>query len=549
MKFLNRLVVVCLVMALVAAAFPSLVNTAWPADVAKAQTGGTTTLYLPTLSHNVFTERPPFSLQIAGLSQIAASSALADLPAEEAAAAQEAIIAELDAAFPSMLEAIKESGAGYVRVYIDWAGIQPDEGGAYKWNFYDLRLPQLDQAGLGLIATVTNAPLWARTNDNVCGLIEDPAVYYRFLEELHARYPYIDVWEILNEPDARDGYRCSDGVMNYGEHGGAYKELLQGAYELLKGLDPAARVIMGGMAYDHFTDEQNGNYFVRTFLDEMVQAGGAPYTDGVNFHFFKNFAAGWEGWTGVGKPTCLGVINQMEPGDKIYSPYGRDITAKASHVNERMKTCFGVEKPLWLTEVGANGVPEGTADYPKVLDPDSHFFGANETDQARYVFTVHARGFAMGAENITWYAIKIQPDILDQDYQGLLYDSRTPNLENEPKPAYYAYQTLTRELGYYRFDQWIAFNPRTNPQAEAYQFKHVAGPAAGNTKIVAWRNTGDPAALTLGVTELRVVYRPGAGLPEDFAVTDGGAMDADGAVNGSITFNLLPEPVIIEIVR
>lgn len=549
MKLLNRLVVVCLVTALVAAAFPGLVNIALPANVAKAEDGGTT-LYLPALSHNVTTELPPFSLQIAGLSQIKASAALAGLPAEEAAAAQEAMIAEMNAAFESMLDAIEASGAGYVRIYIDWAAIQPFQGVPYDWAFYDLRLPKLDKAGLGLIATVTNAPQWARVNGAQCGLIADPNTYYQFLEELYARYPYIDVWEILNEPDANDGYRCSGGVMNYGEHGGDYAALLEGAYKLLKGLNPAAKVIMGGMAYEDFTD-QGGSNFVRNFLDDMVRAGGAAYTDGVNFHYFKNYADGWEGWTGTGQPTCLGAINVPDPGDKFYKPFGFDITAKASHVNERLKTCFGVEESLWLTEVGANGVGPDDPDYSEVSNQSSHFFGATLEDQAWYVFTIHARGFAMGAENITWYALKIMPNNTEDDYQGLLYDERNKaGKENEPKPAYYAYQTMTRELGNYRFEQWVAFDPRTNPNAEAYQFRHVAGPAAGHTKIVAWSNNGGSVPLVLNATELRVVYPPAAdGTPDEIIVTDGGAGDADQTANGSITFTLQAKPAIIEIVR
>src|SRR5690606_20699643 len=121
-----------------------------------------------------------------------------------------------------------------------------------------------------------------------------------------------------------------------------------------------------------------------------------------------------------------------------------------------------------------------------------------------------------------------------------LYDERNKaGKENEPKPAYYAYQTMTRELGNYRFEQWVAFDPRTNPNAEAYQFRHVAGPAAGHTKIVAWSNNGGSVPLVLNATELRVVYPPAAdGTPDEIIVTDGGAGDADQTANGSITFTL-----------
>lgn len=545
MKLTKRFILWALVLAMVVIAWPK------PASVVNAQEVTATTVYLPTVSTKLAAQLPPFAIQIAGLSQIPDTAAFANLTAREAAIAKEALIAELDAAFPSLLAAFEASGAGYARVYIDWKSIEPIQG-SYNWSFYDLRLPQLNAAGLGLIATVTNAPFWAKVDGDPCELIQDTDSYYKFLDALAHRFPYIKVWEILNEPDAIPGYRCGDGVMNYAYAGAQYATLLQGAYNRLKALNPAAEVILGGMAYDHFVDEGPlENRFNRYFLDDVIAAGAAPFMDGVNFHFFKNYAPGWEGWTYDGRPTCIEPIGGFEDGDTFYYPWGFDITAKASHVSERLRVCHNVSKPLWLTEIGANGIGETNSDFPKTNDPESHYFGATLEDQARYVFTVHARGFATGAKNITWYGMKIVPELTPLDHQGLLFDWRDGALENSPKPAFYAYQTLTRELGNYRFDQWVGFDPSTHPAAEAYKFKHLAGATAGKPKLVAWSNSSTDVPLVLGNTEIRVVYRPGAaGIPAvEFTVTDGGAGDADNAQNGSIQFNLKAEPVIIELVR
>lgn len=546
MKSVKKVVILILVLVLAAIALPR------PAGIVSAQEDTATTVYLPTVSSSLSTERPPYAIQIAGLSQITTSAAIANLPAREAEIAKENLIAELDAAFPSMLQAIVDSGAGYARVYIDWNTIQPDPGGAYNWAFYDLRLPRLHNAGLGLIATVTNAPAWAKLNQDLCQVIADVDAYYQFLETLARRYPYIKVWEILNEPDAIANYRCGQGVMNYGYAGPQYTTLLQGAYTRLKALDPRAKVILGGMAYDHFVDEGT-QMFNRYFIDEVIASGAAPYMDGLNFHFFKNFSAGWEGWTGSGRPTCEEAIGGNEGGDDtFYYPWGYDITAKASHLTERLRVCHdNVSKPLWLTEIGANGVGPDNPDFPYTSDPTSHFYGATLVDQARYVFTVHARGFATGAENITWYALKIIPDLTIHDHQGLLFDARDGAAnDNSPKPAYYAYQTMTRELGNYRYDHWVSFDPTTRPPAEAYQFKHLAGPAAGKPKLVAWSNSNASVPLVLANSEIRVVSRPGNSVfPEQQTIVDGGLGDGDAAQNGRITVELQAEPVIIELVR
>lgn len=550
MKSVHRYVIWVLVAALVLVALPK------PAAIVTAQEETTTTVYLPAVSNARSSVLPPYALQVAGLSQITTAAAFENMTAREAEIARENLIAELDAAFPTFLDAMVASGAGYARVYIDWNGIQPIENGPYNWSFYDQRLPQINAAGMGLIATVTNAPVWAVEATFPCAyIINQVDAYYAFLDAIHQRYPYIKVWEILNEPDAIPGYRCGAGVMNYGYAGPQYAALLQGAYTRLKALDPQAKVILGGMAYDHFVDEDPNNKFNRYFIDEVINSGAAPYMDGVNFHYFKNFAPGWEGWTGVGRPTCEEAIGGNESGnDTFYFPWGYDITAKASHLAERLRVCHeNVTKPLWLTEIGANGVGDRNPDFSKTTDPTSHLFGATVEDQARYVFTVHARGFATGAENITWYALKIIPDLTPVDHQGLLYDERDDNglLDDEPKPAYYAYQTMTRELGNYRYDHWVTFDPTTRPAAEAYQFKHLAGPSAGKPKLVAWSNSNAVVPLTLPNTELRVVARPGNGMytPEEFSIVDGGLGDADGPGNGTITFELTAEPVIIELVR
>ena len=541
MKSMKRLIILSLLLALAVVALPNQ-----PAVVtAQEETG--LTAYLPLVSSKMSVQLPPYTIQIAGLNQITSSEAYANLPPDEAAAAQELLMAELDETFPTLVDALKQSGAGYVRVYIDWNMIQPAEGGAYIWSWYDNRLSQLRDAGLGLIATVSNAPTWAidTTLDPCAYIITEVDAYYQFLEALVHQYPYIKTWEILNEPDAVPGVRCGTGMMNYGFAGAQYAALLQGAYTRIKALNPSATVLMGGMAYDHFVDEDPDNKFNRFFLDAVMDAGGAPYMDGVNFHYFHDFVGGWEYWTsGIADPTCEEAINLNEAGDDtFYYPYGFDITAKASHVAERLRVCHNVTKPQWLTEIGHHGIHPDNID---ASDPAR----AEDTleNQARYVFTVHARGFASGAENITWYALKIVSTLTTYDHQGLLYDERDGLLENEPKPAYYAYQTMTRELGNYRYEQWVSFDPRTRPAAEAYQFTHMAGAAEGNPKLVAWSNSSSDVPLTLARSSIRVVSRPGNAIfAEEFMVTDGSAWDVDGAVNGSITFNLKLEPVIIEL--
>ncbi len=196
-----------------------------------------------------------------------------------------------------------------------------------------------------------------------------------------------------------------------------------------------------------------------------------------------------------------------------------------------------MDKPLWVTEVGHHG----TSDPAVLVDHPDYTLD----NQARYVFMVYARGLAVGAENVTWYALKIVPSITPDDYQGLLYDSRDGALENEPKPAFYAYRTLAQELDGFQY----ASTPTSLPSdVEAFVFTNLC---QGTNKTIAWYDqTTGSVPFSLGAANtVRLVYRPDAsGNDQIVTFADGDpTYDLDGAVNGQVTIALDLEPVIIQV--
>ena len=541
---------------------PGITSTVEP----NAQLTSTTTVYLPCIAKEYCpgAAPSPFSVQIAGLSELN-TAGLSSIEVEQMKAQQ---IAEYAVELQSMVQWMKESGAGWARVYIDWASIQPTDptGGiaTYNWSNYDNWLSQVASAGVQIIATVSNPPNWAQDKAlNPCSnmVIEGKREnFYNFLAALVNRYktyPYnTHTWEILNEPDAIDGYRCDSGVSNYGVRGGDYAALLQGASSTIKAADSTAKVIMGGIAYDWFylaeanppfNDGSPDGKFNRYFTDDIMTYGATDSLDAVNFHYFPDFALEWERWT-VGDPPTCGDYSIRDPNGTLYYPYGLDLVAKGSHFLGRLSTCFNVNKPLWVTEVGMHGIdPTSTwvAGNPFALNPtpiQRYQDGQTLENQARYVFKVYARGLSLGAENITWYAIKIIPSVTPGDFQGLLYDSRDGDKDNTPKPAFYAFQTLTRELTGYAFSQTLALGTATDG-VEAYSFTH----ACNGTKIIAWTNQTSPAPFVINsISSIQLAYRPGASGVQDGTILDGQSGDQDGIVNGSITLQLGVEPVIIQ---
>ena len=177
-------------------------------------------------------------------------------------------------------------------------------------------------------------------------------------------------------------------------------------------------VLMGGIAYDWFTEY--GGPFNRYFSDEVMTHTVGESFDALNIHYFPTFHGEWERWTVGTKPTCGNVEDGL---GKPYDVVGVDIIAKASHFRNRMSTCFRVNKPLWVTELGERGI---------VTDTESL---ANQ--QARYVIQGNVRSLAAGAVKIVWYALSTPGDANDM---ALLF------ADLSPKPAFIAFKTLTSEL-------------------------------------------------------------------------------------------------------
>lgn len=482
-----------------------------PAD---PRTTSAHTLFIPLVTrthyaHPHCSPDSPFSLQIAALHQVEPEQGVSQ---HARSLAEAEWLARYDEAFPTLVEAMADSGACWARVRINWSWIQPDPPPAgYVWGpYHDEKLGLVAESGVNLIAHVDEVPAWA--GDSAFGPIDPEYLdeFAGFLFDLVSRYkdpPYdIHHWELFNEPDRTVPY---GGQSGWGNHGDLYAQMLTAAYHAIKTADPGATVLMGGVAYDWFTEY--GGPFYRYFPDDVMANQGAQHLDVVNFHYFPDYRLEWERWVPGGNPPTCGEVE-----DGVGTPYeawGIDLIAKANHLRNRLRTCFDVDKPIWVTELGEHG---------RAGDP------ASLAQQARYVIQGYTRGLAAGVENITWFALVSPP--YDPFNQGLLYAE-----DWSPKPAYYAYQTLSSELASYTYAYTL-----DAPDMEAYLFRD----RFGHEKMVAWWAAEWPSSgsFTFGSTSvLRVVDRAG----EVAIVKDGELGDMDGVQNGAVELRMTVDPVFI----
>jgi hypothetical protein len=475
-----------------------------------ASSGTTYTTYLPLVPGgfcaSAATVPSPFSMAIAALHQIEGLSRVRT----GQALTETGWLASYETSLITLTKALQDSGAGWARTRVSWSQIQPNPPPAgYVWGpFYDGQLRLVTETGVRLIATVADAPDWAA--DSPCQPIYPDRLddFAQFLTALVGRYrqpPYnIKHWELFNEPDYSwpDGWVGGLGCWGDAssqEDGYRYAQMLAAAYEAIKVADPEATVLMGGVAHDWFTEY--GGPFDRYFPDDVMEFGGGEHIDVLNFHYFPDFHAEWERWVLNGNPPTCGLVDDGQ--GTAYETWGIDLIAKTNHFRNRMSTCFGVNKPVWVTELAEHGYAN---------DPQSL------AQQARYVIQGHVRGLAAGVENITWYAL-VTPN--DSYEQGLLFDDGTP------KPAFYAYRTMTAELRGFVYAETL-----DAPNVEGYLFRNPCG----QEKTVAW---GSGTLSFTPARRVRVVDREG-----NLAfIHDGDAEDKDGTEDGTVELQLSADPV------
>jgi len=468
-------------------------------------------LYLPIIENKACSVLPiesPFSIEIAALHQISPINLI------DQEISDEQFYAWYNQAYPTLLSALKDSGAGWTRIVIRWFDIEPNEPvqgvptysqSGLQW--YDDRINQITQTGVKIIAVVNSAPAWANNSLSCPAITSDHLQeYQQFLTDLVTRYsqpPYnIKTWEIFNESDNTTLARAESHTC-FGNYSSLYAQVLSNSYQTIKSVDPNATVLMSGIAYEWWTEAPYNGPFYRYFPDDVVAAGGASFFDALNFHYFPDYHAEWERWNPPAQPpTCSRPPEQ--PG-LAYDSSGIDVIAKNKYFTNRMSTCYSVNKPVWLTETGEHGV---------ITDAGSL------NNQAYYVIKGYSRGLAAGIKNITWFTLA-QPELSDN--QSLLF------ADLSPKPAFNTYKTLVSQLTNYKYDRTLLSNPNT----EAYVFRN----SCNDEKIVAWGNNipiNISPANSLEVTDY---------LGNVSTIQDGGLGDADGSINGSIQVRLLIDPM------
>lgn len=400
---------------------------------------------------------------------------------------------------------IAAAGATWAQFHIQWTDIE-QQPGVYNWATLDARMNNAATLGLKSIVTVNGNPPWAA--EVRCGPIypEHLVTFANFLQAAVARYsvaPYhVLHWALYNEADNGDpinnmwlggcwGASHPNHAANAG--GAAYAAMLKVVYPAMKAANPNVQVLLSGLAYDWFTPK---GHFDPEFVNDIMAAGGGPYFDALNFHYFH---AWQKSWTTADR-------------------YNTGLPRKAQRLRQAV-AAYGFVKPLIITELGH---PYGAQDAEENAK-------LSEDVSARLVWQLNAQAMSAGIYPIIWFEAVDEPWL--PYLHGLLYADLTPNLTHA------AFRALTTELTGARFS-----TVRRDYESDVMGYDFVVG---DQTKTVVWVTTQTQKEQTFPLPvageTLRVMDKFGTSQ----MIVDGSAGDLDGLRNGSVRILIDADPRLV----
>lgn len=249
------------------------------------------------------------------------------------------ILWESDAELARDLDAMRATGARWVRIDVDWKSIQSNGSRSWNWGYQDRIIHAAVRRGLAVLAVPTYTPAWARSASCAGSMYcppRNPNEYANFLRFAVARYAPLGVhsWEIWNEPNWDPWWIGAPNAP-------AYVALLKAAYVAVHQTDRSARVISGGLApHGDLAANPSDPRSPVNYLKAMYAAGARGYFDAFGIHPYPPL-----------------------PNDPLSGKITWNALLQTSLEHQIMASHGDGGKPIWGTEYGA---PTGSSDRKRV---------------------------------------------------------------------------------------------------------------------------------------------------------------------------------------
>ncbi len=405
-----------------------------------------------------------------------------------------------------------ESGAAWVRVPLPWRDVEPENTtpDKYNWRPADNIVGAATYNCLEVILTIDNAPQWAADPSRSPVPENMHGEFAQFLAALVERYdgdgkddapgrPVVNYIELYNEPDSA----TPPPLSTWGRSGALYAKLLKAATPKMRQANPNVKVLLGGIAYERFTTDEDPGNFIKTFVDDVVAGGGAPYFDYMNFHYYPSFA-------------------------RVWADQGPGLLEKTAALRQKLADLGVPNKPFMITETGWHS--NADSDEP-----------STDEDQMRYVVELLTQAKVADVKAVIYFRLNdpslTNPGESSQYHTGLVTSEDPP----VKKKSFTTYQMVVEVLGPADFERTLPLNVTNASEMQAYEFTD----SARNMRIyVAWLNP-----LHTPTTTTKPLVLPGeqATVRNVRNIQSQIVDTSDGHDDGKLTFDVSARPMIIEI--
>ena len=322
-----------------------------------------------------------------------------------------------------------EAGFHWLRQEFPWEDIEIHGKGDFEdrrneparsaWEKYDHIVDLAETYDLELIVRLSNPPTWSRADGDARGTFAPPDNlndYGDFVAAVVERYKgRVHTYQIWNEPNIYPEW----GEMPVSPE--RYTELLKIAATRAREIDPTVTIVSGALASTIDLDGisvPGRNFNDLAYLQRMYDAGAAPYFDVLAMQ-------GYGLWSG--------------PTDRRMNPRVINFS-RPRFVRDVMVRNGDAAKPIWISEMNWNAVPDEIA--------DKRYGQVTPEQQAAYLPMAYERLQRewpwLGVAN-TWF-LKRATDEWEQQGQPQAY-FRLLTADFQPEPVYTAMQTVHRRVG------------------------------------------------------------------------------------------------------
>ena len=368
------------------------------------------------------------------------------------------------------LDGAVAAGAGWLRCSFAWSDLEPAQG---EWNFTgaDRVVAEAEARGIKILGILGTSPPWANGGHDWNWPPTDIPAWRDYISTVCSRYRgRVAAWEVWNEQNI-------DLFWQPKPDAAAYVALLAAASPRIRSADPAATVVMGGVA-----GLGSAN------LEEYLSAGAADYIDAIAYHPYAE---------------TIGV--QGQPLEDLYRPKEKLCRDLVTFVHWLVAQHTSKDLEVWLTELGWTTC----ADSPP---------GVDEATQAAYMLRTLINYASTDADRIIWFSLR-DTWLNEWDRYGLM------RLDFTRKPAYGYYSTFSEVFGAATCPApgAASFSCSAPATLEAHTFRLPDGGLA----LAAWKSDDSADTLTVTVPDpfladpVRIDPANGAESPVPATVRDG----------------------------